>query len=153
MPDVVLVSSDLFVWPQIKSVAEELGLVSAIVFNTRAFGDLFGGAGEGTSPADVNHVVDAGSPPLPHAADVAARLVIIDLSTPGIDIESIVTNIRRHSPQAVVVAFGPHVHEAKLRSATEAGCDRVLSRGQFSAQIDSILKDYVRLPGARPSGK
>ena len=39
-----------------------------------------------------------------------------------------------------VVAFGPHVHEERLAAAREAGCDVVVSRGKFFAELDAILK-------------
>jgi hypothetical protein len=38
-----------------------------------------------------------------------------------------------------IIAFGPHVHEALLDAATQAGCDEVFSRGQFFAQLDEII--------------
>ena len=39
-----------------------------------------------------------------------------------------------------VVAFGPHVHEQRLAAARDAGCDLVVSRGQFFSQLETILK-------------
>jgi hypothetical protein len=38
-----------------------------------------------------------------------------------------------------VVAFGPHVHETLLVAAEAAGCDLVLSRGQFFSRLDEIV--------------
>jgi hypothetical protein len=43
-----------------------------------------------------------------------------------------------------IVAYAPHVHEDRLRAATEAGCNEVLSRGQFDRQMDDILARYAR---------
>ena len=42
-----------------------------------------------------------------------------------------------------LVAFGPHVHKAKLAAAAAAGFGLVLSRGQFYAQMDELLKQYA----------
>jgi CheY-like chemotaxis protein len=69
-----------------------------------------------------------------------ADLVILDLSTAGLDARTVVEQLRElsNAPRAIV-AFGPHVHEALLAAAKDAGCDRVLSRGQFHAQVDSLL--------------
>jgi len=39
-----------------------------------------------------------------------------------------------------VVAFGPHVHEERLAAAREAGCDEVLSRGEFFARVNAIVQ-------------
>lgn len=69
-----------------------------------------------------------------------AKLVIFDLNTAGLDLGLLVPRLRARLPAgATILAFGPHVHEAKLAAATAAGCDRVLARGQFYAQIDALL--------------
>jgi CheY-like chemotaxis protein len=59
--------------------------------------------------------------------------VVIDLETPGVDIADLVVAIRPQGDLRVV-AFGPHVHAARLEAARAAGCDAVLSRGQVSSQ-------------------
>ena len=75
------------------------------------------------------------------AADVAqAKVMIIDLGTPVGNLKTLVEIIKSRTPQTRVVAFGPHVHEEKLVAAREAGCDEVVSRGQFFSQIDAILR-------------
>lgn len=75
-------------------------------------------------------------------ADAASyRLVLVDLAAPGLDVGRLVSALReRLQPSTCVVAFGPHVHTDKLAAAREAGCDRVLSRGQFDRDVDAILK-------------
>ena len=66
--------------------------------------------------------------------------VILDLETPKLDIREVVSRLREnHHPPARVIAFGPHVHESLLESAKQAGCDLVLSRGQFHRQMIEIL--------------
>jgi DNA-binding NarL/FixJ family response regulator len=73
------------------------------------------------------------------AAEIAARLVILDLSTPAIDPASLVPLLRQQPSPPRIVAFGPHVHAARLAAARDAGCDQVLSRGGFHAEIDRIV--------------
>lgn len=74
------------------------------------------------------------------AANLAPRLVILDLSTPGLDPAAIVAEMQGlAAPPNRIIAFGPHVHEAKLAAAREAGCDQVISRGRFHADLDAIL--------------
>ncbi len=68
-------------------------------------------------------------------------LVILDLSAPIADIARLVTDLRAATPEAKVIAFGPHVHEVKLQAAQDAGCDQVLTRGQFHKQIDQLLSE------------
>jgi len=70
------------------------------------------------------------------------QLVFIDLGTSGIDITLVVKQIHSLKPQPQIVAFGPHVHRAKLSAARAAGCDCVLSRGEFHAKSDAILEEY-----------
>ncbi len=66
-------------------------------------------------------------------------LLILDLTTPGVDPASLVPQLAALMPRPTILAFGPHVHEARLQAAADAGCDRVLSRGQFHAQCEQIL--------------
>jgi CheY-like chemotaxis protein len=75
------------------------------------------------------------------AADNYA-LAIIDLSTPSLDVGEAVAQLRAlPNPPGKIIAFGPHVHEALLDRANAAGCDLVLSRGQFHARLDELLAD------------
>lgn len=67
------------------------------------------------------------------------RLVILDLSHPGLDPSQLLPRLRTSLPSIKVTAFGPHVHRERLTAAREAGCDLVMSRGQFHAEIDTIL--------------
>jgi CheY-like chemotaxis protein len=69
-----------------------------------------------------------------------ASIVLVDLNLPALDLEEIVNALESTgSDRPMLVAFGPHVHETRLAAAREAGCDEVLSRGQFFAQLDAIL--------------
>ena len=78
---------------------------------------------------------------LAHCAEHPVRLLIVDLSAPALDMAGLVRELKVGPADApFVVAFGPHVHEALLAAAREAGCDEVISRGQFFAQIDEILR-------------
>lgn len=73
-----------------------------------------------------------------------ARLLVIDLSTTRDDLAHLVQAVRALSqPPVAILAFGPHVHEARLQSARDAGCDAVLSRGQFQATADAIFGQYA----------
>lgn len=79
------------------------------------------------------------------AAAVAAptSLVILDLTTAGIDAAELVQRLKPPSAnQPTVVAFGPHVHEATLQDAKAAGCDEVLARGQLLSQIETLIARF-----------
>jgi CheY-like chemotaxis protein len=67
-------------------------------------------------------------------------LVIADLGMAEIDPAAIVKSAKQDVGEAPrIVAFGPHVHEERLAAARQAGCDEVVSRGQFFSQLEAIL--------------
>ena len=71
------------------------------------------------------------------------RLCLVDLDLPGLDLAVLVDSMRAGAaPPPAIVAYGPHVHAAKLDTARQAGCDEVLTRGQFNKHVDSILQKY-----------
>lgn len=70
-------------------------------------------------------------------------LVILDLGLPGLDVAALVAAIRQRSATAKIIAFGPHVHKERLAAAAAAGCDRVMSRGQFHATMDELLLEHA----------
>jgi CheY-like chemotaxis protein len=68
------------------------------------------------------------------------RLVILDLESPGADPAELLPRLRSLSPSpSKVIAFGPHVRAATLQAAHDAGCDEVLTRGEFYARVKDIL--------------
>lgn len=74
----------------------------------------------------------------------SVALVLVDLSTPSLNVAALVATVKGVGGAApAIVAFGPHVHESLLAVAREAGCDEVVSRGQFFAQLDAILRRAV----------
>jgi CheY-like chemotaxis protein len=77
------------------------------------------------------------------AAQNVAGLLILDLTTPGIDLPALVPQLRALAGRPQILAFGPHVHEARLQAAAEAGCDSVITRGQFHAQAQEILARHA----------
>jgi hypothetical protein len=52
---------------------------------------------------------------------------------------AIVEQLKAAPNRPRVIAFGPHVHEERLQAARKAGCDEVVSRGQFFAQVEGML--------------
>jgi CheY-like chemotaxis protein len=71
------------------------------------------------------------------------QLLIVDLATAEFDVKKLIEALHLNDGVPRVVAFGPHVHEEKLAAARAAGCDEVISRGQFFAQLQSILSRHV----------
>ena len=65
--------------------------------------------------------------------------LIIDLTTPALSIDEFVAQCRLANESLEIIAYGPHVHGQKLAAARDAGCDVVLTRGQFNERMDEIL--------------
>ena len=108
----LLICKDLFFQSQVTAAATQAGCTVEVLFNPSQLSDRL--------------------------QDGTIRAVFVDISTPGIDITSLVSE----AGEIPVVAYGPHVQSGKLRTATEAGCADVMANSRFSAQMVSILRDY-----------
>jgi DNA-binding response OmpR family regulator len=85
-----------------------------------------------------------GEQALAHCGEQPVAVVLVDLATPSLEIGPLINSLKQGEIAAPkVVAFGPHVHEERLAVAREAGCDEVVSRGQFFAQIETIIGRYA----------
>lgn len=69
------------------------------------------------------------------------HVVVLDLTLPGLDIASTVEGLKKNS--AKVIAVGPHVHEANLAAAQEAGCDFVITKGQASRELGAFIGQAI----------
>jgi CheY-like chemotaxis protein len=108
-------------------------LTTDLMFSSRVTG-----AGERLGvPVTVVGTFDAA---LEACCEEQVRLVLIDLTTPGLDLETLVPELKATPSAPHMLAYGPHVHAARLKAARHAGCDQVLTRGQFNAQMDALLK-------------
>jgi hypothetical protein len=77
-------------------------------------------------------------------ADGKVELLIIDLASIRTNIAAAVSLLRIvAAPPARILAFGPHVHARMLDAAKDAGCDEVITRGQFFSGLDAILAAYA----------
>jgi DNA-binding NarL/FixJ family response regulator len=85
-------------------------------------------------------VVAANGAALAEKLAPGCRLVMVELTLPGVDVADVVRLRNELAPQAAIVAFGPHVDEATLAAAQAAGADLVLSRGQFHRQYAELLR-------------
>jgi DNA-binding response OmpR family regulator len=72
-----------------------------------------------------------------------AAVLLVDLASQSVGVRELVDEVRRAgSEKTCIIAFGPHVHEERLNAARQAGCDQVVSRGQFLMQLDAILEPF-----------
>ena len=108
----VLASSDMMVSSRVMSTARQAGVPLAIALSAGDLKDRLSGE---------------------------TRLVMLDLSQRGMTAAEVVGAIRQCAPAARIIAFGPHVDEELLASARDAGCDAVMSNGQFYREQEAIL--------------
>lgn len=66
-------------------------------------------------------------------------LVLIDLSVAG-PVAALTGVLPEGDERPYVVAFGSHVDTDRLREAREVGCDEVLPRSRFTAELPELLR-------------
>jgi len=71
----------------------------------------------------------------------AARLLIIDLALPGLDLVALATAAQ--AAGAGIIAFGPHVDVALRQSALAAGIPHVYPRSRFLRDLPALLAYHV----------
>lgn len=77
------------------------------------------------------------------AQEQGSKLVVFDLTLGGLDLAEVIPELKALDSKPATVAFGPHVHEVKLQAARDAGCDEVLTRGQFHQGLGVLLDRYA----------
>ena len=88
-------------------------------------------------------VVSTADALLEKTASADVTLVLLDLNLSGLGTQALVPQLRAANERPVyIIAYASHVHELKLADAREAGCDEVLSRGQFDSQIGELLDKH-----------
>lgn len=114
-------SKDIFFWPVVQSAAQAAGCKVVIVSRTDD---------AKLTQLDFSQV----------------GCCLIDLNCLDADqIIATVEQLRQKLSTTRIVAFGPHVHEAKLAAAIQAGCSPVLSRGQLTARLSDYLSDWMKV--------
>jgi DNA-binding NarL/FixJ family response regulator len=113
-------------------VAAVLFLSSDLMFSSRV-------SGAAQSLAVPLHLV-ADPAALPQKLTADCRLVLVDLALENLNLPAAVKAIKAGAPAARVIAYGAHVDEAALADAKDAGCDVVLTRGQFHRQYVELLR-------------
>lgn len=112
-------------------------LTSDVIFSTKVTGTARPLGLEIAVAADVEQAAELcrGEPP---------GCVFIDLGIPGLEITSVVSRLRSAAGTVPTVAYGSHVDKARLDQARAAGCDEVLPRSKFSADLPNLLCRYLR---------
>lgn len=94
--------------------------------------------GTATSLGGRVEVMGAAGPGVTAAGSGRYCCVLLDLETQPLVISDLIANLP--VPRPPVIAYGPHVQIDRLEEARLAGCDRVVTRGQFSSQMRELLQ-------------
>jgi CheY-like chemotaxis protein len=111
-------ASDLLWSSRIKSTADALGVQARRI----------------SKPDDLEALLDAGQ----------VRLVLVDLEAE--DAQAMISALRgpdasESARKTPTLAWAPHVLVDDLENARRAGIDRVLTRGAFAANLETILAE------------
>ncbi|MDB5350913.1 MAG: hypothetical protein JWN86_2160 [Planctomycetota bacterium] len=71
------------------------------------------------------------------------RVVFVDLSAGDLVTPAAILAYRSLVPATPFVAFGSHVETDLLAAAAAAGCDPVLPRSRFSAELPALIGRYL----------
>jgi CheY-like chemotaxis protein len=103
---------------------------------------LFSSMVTGTASALGQEVAVAGD--LAEAVELCrarpSAYVIIDLGMAEIEMHTAVARLREAAGAVPTIAYGSHVDKVRLDEARAAGCDEVLPRSRFSAELPSLLR-------------
>src|SRR5579872_269549 len=70
--------------------------------------------------------------------------IILDLNLPGLDLPDMLEKLRTAYPtMPCLVAYGSHVEAEVLRAARKTGCDHVMPRSQFVANLETDLAVWL----------
>ncbi len=84
----------------------------------------------------------------------AARAVILDLNHRSGSALEVLQSLKRDpsTSRLPVVGFVSHVQSEIIAAARAAGCDQVLARSAFTAQLPQLLEELSGKEGPRPPG-
>ncbi|MEW4567385.1 response regulator [Tautonia sp. JC769] len=116
-PDAVLLCQDLIFTSKITGTARELGY----------------------------RVLLAGTDPLAQSMLEQWRpgVVFVDLAHPHFAQPEVLLAYRKLAPEARFIAFGSHVDVRALAAARDVGCDPVLPRSKFTAELPDLIRRYL----------
>lgn len=123
----LLLSNDLFFTSKVTGTARQLGFRVNLV----------------ATPAAVLERLS--SSPGATADAAPCSVLFVDLGHPAADLAALVAAAHARTPPVRVIAFGAHVATDRLAAAQAAGCDEVMPRGRFSAQLVDILTRALAL--------
>jgi hypothetical protein len=71
------------------------------------------------------------------------RAVFVDLTAGDLVDPPALAAYRQVAPDAVFIAFGPHVDREALAAAGAAGCDHVMPRSRFVNELPALIQRHL----------
>ncbi|QDT65292.1 response regulator [Calycomorphotria hydatis] len=84
-------------------------------------------------------------PPVSEQLSEALHFIVVDLMTPGLDLES-VTKLIAEIPDSdnvrpILIGYAPHVRGDLFKAAREAGFDHVLPKSRLVMEVRQLLEE------------
>lgn len=126
MQNILVIATNLFFLPRIQNIATPNGCDTRQVMDVERLNEELG---EGT-----------------------AILVLVDLEAePDFWEEAVKTVLALGAGRPQIVGYGGHTNVTMLQKAEEAGCDLVLTKGQFSRDLAKLIAEAVGEVAENPS--
>ena len=156
MPTLLSLTSDLFFSVQIENTAKALGWDWVNVESPAqipAQPSLAPRPGAPTTP----QTITLGHDFIAYVVEVQPALIVVELRSPGSEVTSNSQSLpweawvvaAKTSPATLripILAFGPHVDTELRERAEQAGCDAVVTKGQFTAHMRDLIQRHAHLP-------
>lgn len=110
---------------------------------------LFGSKVTATGRAHGIPVAVARTPAAAVAKVADAACVIVDLHMEELKLPEFLGQLRAMRPVRVI-GFGSHVDVETLKAARRAGCDLVMPKSQFNAELESKLAEWAATSASHP---
>jgi hypothetical protein len=121
----ILLCRDLIFTTKVRNTAEELGYRVLVASN----------------PTQARAMIESSRPGV-----VFVDLTAGELVEPGV----LSGYIELSGPGTWFVAFGPHVEGGALAAAKAAGCQAVMARSKFAAELPALMRQYFSRPATPP---
>ena len=110
---ILVVAQNLIFLPRVENSAAPLGIRVRLAATSEKFAELYG--------------------------QVEVPLVLVDLEGSRDTWTSVVGTLIGSDSRPRIVAYGPHSDVETLELARNAGCDEVLTKGQFSSSLHELV--------------
>ena len=115
---VFILGQNLFFLPRISSIAEHLGVDIKLANTKLEFWEAY--------------------------REYPPALVLIDLEGECEIWHQVLLELKNTTSSKYLIAFGPHSDLKSIGLAKSLGCDQVLSKGEFSRDMQKLLEKYSR---------